>query len=263
MSTYLMFAQNAFRQNVIYRANTIIYAITSMLYLLIQFSIWQALYATQATIEQVSLPQMLTYCVINQLVRAFTDDEISSNLGAKIRSGEIGGDFVRPINLKLYLIADQLGNSVYEFCFNFIPIVIITVLCGAFTLPASIFHGVAFVVSLALGILLGYLINYALGLIAFWVKNNGFVNWLMRALTNLFAGTVIPFGFYPSVLQKIALVLPFRYMTFDPISIYLGKTANTEILSTIGMQLFWIAVIYMIGRIVWSRAEKRVFVQGG
>lgn len=263
MSTYLMFAQNAFRQNVIYRANTIIYAITSMLYLLIQFSIWQALYATQATIEQVSLPQMLTYCVINQLVRAFTDDEISSNLGAKIRSGEIGGDFVRPINLKLYLIADQLGNSVYEFCFNFIPIVIITVLCGAFTLPASVFHGVAFIVSLVLGIFLNYLIGYALGLIAFWVKNSGYVSWLMRAMTNLFGGTVIPFWFYPPALQKIAMLLPFRYITFEPISIYLGQTAKTEILSAIGMQLLWIAVVYLLGRLMWAKAEKRVVVQGG
>lgn len=263
MSTYLMFAKNAFRQNVIYRANTIIYAITSMLYLLIQFSIWQALYAARATVEQITLDQMLTYCVINQLARSFTSDQIGSNLGAKIHTGEIGGDFVRPINLKLYLIADQLGNSAYAFCFNFIPIVIITVLCGSFTLPASFIHGFAFVISLALGVFISYLISYALGLIAFWVKNNGFIGWLMRALTNLFAGSVIPFWFYPSALQKIAMVLPFRYMTFEPISIYLGRTATTEIFSTICMQMFWVAVIYLLGRFIWAKAEKRVIVQGG
>ena len=234
-----------------------------MLYLLIQFSIWQALYATQAMVEQVSLPQMLTYCVINQLVRCFMDDYIGTNLGNKIRSGEIGGDFVRPINLKLYLIADQIGNSSYAFCFNFIPIVIITALCGSFTLPASVFHGVAFVVSLVLGILLNYLIGYALGLIAFWVKNGGYISWLMRAMTNLFGGTVIPFWFYPSGLQKIAMLLPFRYITFEPISIYLGQTAGMEILSAIGIQLFWIVAVYLLGRLMWSKAEKRVVVQGG
>ena len=122
MGTYLMFAKNAFRQNVIYRANTILNMIKSMLYLLIQFSIWQALYATNTPIEEVSLSQMLTYCVINQLVHTFTDDNIGTNLGNKIRSGEIGGDFVRPINLKLYLMADQFGECGYAFCFNFIPI---------------------------------------------------------------------------------------------------------------------------------------------
>lgn len=263
MSTYFMFAKNAFRQNVIYRANAIIYAITSMLYLLIQFSIWQALYAAKATVDQVSLEQMLTYCVINQLVRSFTSDQIGSNLGVKIHTGEIGGDFVRPINLKLYLIADQLGNSAYTFCFNFIPVVIITILCGSFTLPVSFFHGFAFVISLVMGVFLSYLISYALGLIAFWVKNNGFISWLMRAMTNLFAGTVIPFWFYPSAMQKIARVLPFRYMTFEPISIYLGRATTNEIFSIICMQVLWVAAIYLLGRIIWTKAEKRVFVQGG
>jgi len=76
VAAYLMFVKNGFRQNAVYRANTVLYAITSMLYLLIQFSIWQALYGVQAAVEQVSLSQMMTYCVINQLVKSFTDDNI-------------------------------------------------------------------------------------------------------------------------------------------------------------------------------------------
>ena len=263
MAAYLMFVKNGFRQNAVYRANTILYAITSMLYLLIQFSIWQALYGTQAAVEQVSLSQMLTYCVINQLVRSFTDDNIGTNLGNKIRSGEIGGDFVRPINLKLYLIADQLGDCSYAFCFNFIPIVITTAVCGTFTLPASFFHGAAFVISLVLGVTLNYLISYTLGLIAFWVKNGGYISWLMRAMTNLFGGTVIPFWFYPPALRRVAKLLPFRFITFEPISIYLGQTAGTDALSAIGLQIIWIAAVYLLGRLLWSKAEKLVIVQGG
>lgn len=263
MSTYLMFARNAFRQKLIYRANTVIYMISSMMYLLIQFNIWQALYAARITVEQVSLNQMLTYCVINRLARAFLYDQIGWNLGTKIRSGEIGGDFIRPINLKLYLIADQIGNSFYDFCFNFVPIAITTVAFGAFLPPVSVAHGLMFAVSLVLGITLYYYINYILGLIAFWIKNNGFVGWLMGAMMQVFAGSEIPIWFYPGIIKDIAAVLPFRFITYEPISIYLGMTAIEETLFIVGMQIFWIAVVYVLGRIVWGRAEKRVIVQGG
>jgi len=258
-----MFAKNAFRQNFIYRANTIIDMLTTMLYLLIQFNIWQALYHTQSVVETVSLQQMLTYCVIGELVLPFTSNSIAYTLGTKIRTGEIGGDFVRPINLKLYLFSDQLGNSLYMFCFRFIPAAVMTVIFGAFMLPQSVWHGMMFAVTLFLGITLQFLISYALGLIVFWIKKDTFVSWLMRALVNLFAGSVVPLWFYPDVLRNIALYLPFRYVTYEPIAIYLGQTSTSDFFFTVLMQLLWIAVVYLVGRVVWARAEKIVVVQGG
>lgn len=263
MSTYLMFAKNAFRQNIIYRANTAIQILRSALYLLITFNIWQALYATKTMVSQVSLDEMLTYAVLTELLFAFSNSNIGYNIGSRLLTGEIAGDFVRPINIKLYLIATHIGESLYAMLFNCIPISLMTILFGTMLPPANPLHGVLFFISLVLGIILMYQLDYALGLVVFWLKNHAFISQTMSALRMLFAGTTIPLWFYPDVLRSIALCLPFRYMTFEPISIYLGKTTGIGIVFAIFMQLFWIAITYYLGRFIWSKAEKRVFINGG
>ena len=235
----------------------------SMLEVLIQFNIWQALYAVGGTVEQVGLEAMLTYVVINRLIASFTSGYISSNIGEKVLSGEIVGDFIRPINIKLYLIFDHLGSALYDTAFNFIPVSIVTILFGAFLLPSSLLHGVMFVISLILGIILMYLLNYAIGLLTFWFKTYSYTHWLMRAMTTLFAGTVIPLWFYPDFLKNVAMCLPFRYISFEPIAIYLGQTTARDIVFTIAMQIMWIIVVYFIGLLLWKKAEKRVVIQGG
>ncbi len=238
------------------------YIFTSMLGLLVQFNIWQALYTNQNTMEQISLHQMLTFCVLQDLLRCF-NSSLAYRLSAKIRSGEIGSDFVRPINLKLYLIADNLGEAAYYICFQVIPVSIMTLLFGAFTPPASLLHGFTFVLTLILGITLQYLFSYLVGLLAFWFKTTSFVNWLMGAFITLFAGNIVPLWFYPNFLRRMAMCLPFRFFSFEPVSIYLGQTNPNEFLPTVCLQLFWIIVIYLLGRLLWSRAEKLVIVQGG
>lgn len=263
METYILFAKNAFRQNVVYRTNTIIYSVMSMLSLFIQFNIWKTLYIGDKVIQNINLTEMLTYTVLSTLMSSFTSDKISGFLGAKIRSGEIGGDFIRPINLKLYLIANQVGNSAYDVAFNFIPVTIITVFFGSFALPSGILNGFAFLLSALLGIVLIYFIYYVVGLLSFWLKSAGYTHWTMIALTTLFSGSSIPLWFYPPVLRSIAEVLPFRFVSFEPISIYLGKASGSQILICVFMQIFWIIVIYFLGAFLWSKAKSRVLVQGG
>ena len=129
--------------------------------------------------------------------------------------------------------------------------------------PASLLHGFVFGFTLILGITLQYLFSYVIGLLSFWVKTSSFVTWFMGAFTSLFGGSIIPLWFYPDFLRGIARHLPFRYISFEPVAIYLGQTDTNQFLPTICMQLVWIILIYILGRVLWSRAEKLVIVQGG
>ena len=99
---YRTFIKNSFWQNSIYRANTLLYTFFSAVYLLIQFSIWTALYKNENLSTQVNLMEMLTYVVLTALTGSFTNNFIGDKLADKIRTGEIVGDFIRPINLKYY-----------------------------------------------------------------------------------------------------------------------------------------------------------------
>ena len=263
MGMYVMFMKNAFRENYIYRANTLIYIFTGTLGLLIQFNIWQAVYAAHGTVDNISLAEMLTYVILTAFVSPLTRSNIGFKLGEKIRSGEIAGDFIRPISLKWYLFADQLGNSVYDIFLQLIPTGVMLLLYQTFLPPKDFFHSGMFFLTILLGILLAYSLNYFLGLFVFWVKNYGFISWFLRAFTMLFAGSAVPLWFYPPALQAVANVLPFRFIAFEPISIYLGKTPVDEIWAVVVGQIIWIAVFLIASHLLWKKAQKVITVQGG
>ena len=116
--------------------------------------------------------------------------------------------------------------------------------------PKDFFHSGMFFLTILLGILLAYSLNYFLGLFVFWVKNYGFISWFLKASTMLFAGSAVPLWFYPPALQAVANVLPFRFIAFEPISIYLGKTPVDEIWAVVVGQIIWIAVFLLASHLL-------------
>ena len=77
----------------------------------------------------------------------------------------------------------------------------------------------------------------------------------------LFGASAIPLWFYPDWLAKVSLFLPFRYISYEPILIFLGESESP--LTAIILQLAWLAVLFLIEKLVWRRAERKLIVQGG
>ena len=64
-------------------------------------------------------------------------------------------------------------------------------------------------------------------------------------------------------LETMALYLPFQGIYYIPNAIFIGKISGTEILLSLGVQLFWAGASYLLLRFVWNRASQKVVVQGG
>ena len=64
-------------------------------------------------------------------------------------------------------------------------------------------------------------------------------------------------------LKTISDVLPFRFITYEPIQIFLGRIQGADIFYCLMMQCLSLIVLLLIERIIWSKASNRVFVQGG
>ena len=111
--------------------------------------------------------------------------------------------------------------------------------------------------------MLSFQIQYIFGLSAFWIVNPWYIRFLTYGLGKLFGGSVIPLWFYPEWLRNISMYLPFRFITYEPIQIYLGHIDATQAWTCIGMQLFWLVIMLVLEAIFWRRASRKIFVQGG
>lgn len=263
MGVYFKFWQMAFKQNYAYKANTYLYIISAIFGLVVQVSIWQALYQSKTIVDSISLSDMMSFVIINIAVSTLTYSSIGNKLADKIKDGSISSDFIRPVSLMYYMIAEEFGDSIYSMIFTFLPVCIVTAFFVPFRFPHSILAFGLFIFSLFLGIILMYYINYTLGLLAFWFKNSIYVNWFFGAFFTLFGGTAVPLWFYPKFLRNIANVVPFRFVSFEPISIFLEKVNLNGALNIIFKQLIWIMVFWVLEKFIWSKAQKVVTIQGG
>lgn len=262
LRVYIVFMWKAFLQRFTYRANSYFFILSSILRLSILASLWIALIG-EGSVQDTTAADMMSFVLINMVVSALTRSSIGNKLAERFTDGSIAIDFIRPIRLKYYLIAEQLGENLYSTIFHIIPVVVVGLVFLDVQLPAAWWQTGMFALTLVLGIVLIYSINYLIGLLVFWMKTAFYTNWLLGALMELFAGSVVPLWFYPAGLYHIAMSLPFRFISFEPVSIFLGRTTWSESWTVVGFQLIWIAVLLLLEYILWRKVQTKVIIQGG
>lgn len=86
---------------------------------------------------------------------------------------------------------------------------------------------------------------------------------MKRVVVDLFSGVIVPISFFPGWLITLNEWLPFQAITFLPSSVFTGRIEDAQILSVIGIQIVWFAVLIVPILLMWRAARHRLFVQGG
>jgi len=129
--------------------------------------------------------------------------------------------------------------------------------------PTTLGSAAAFLVSVILSFLLVAAINFAVGTFALRLQS---ILGLLRAkffLLELFSGLLLPISFFPHIFQKILGVLPFEYISYIPMLIYLGNLHGAGLARALALQVFWVAVLLAMGDGMWRWSSRRLTIQGG
>ena len=86
---------------------------------------------------------------------------------------------------------------------------------------------------------------------------------MAAALVDFMAGAVVPLPFFPPAFRAVAELLPFAAMQNLPLRIYSGQLTGTAMWQGMGLQVFWLGALVLLGRLWMRRALQRVVVQGG
>ena len=98
---------------------------------------------------------------------------------------------------------------------------------------------------------------------AFWLVNIWSLTTIKTVFINVLSGSMIPLWFMPEWMSGVLKLTPFSSIYFTPVQIYLGQLSVREILFQCMIQVVWIAVIYLIGNMLWMKGQRKLVVQGG
>lgn len=233
----------------------------------IYIMIFEAFYKSTSSVQPISFRELIQVIWLQQSFLVFImlwykDSELL-NL---ITSGNIAYELCRPIDLYSFwyskLIAQRLSGALLR-CF---PIMFITIFLPYpynFSRPENSTAFILFLITLTLGVILIVAISMLIYISVFYTMSPTGSLLIFGVLGEFLSGLVIPVPLMPQALQKLVYVLPFRYTSDLPFRVYAGNIGVHEALISIGIQVVWIAIIIIVGKLWIKKALKRIIVQGG
>ena len=117
-------------------------------------------------------------------------------------------------------------------------------------------------ISILMAAVLQFLLFEALSLLSFWIENTYGMRFTMRVIMEMTGGAIIPLSFFPVFLQKFFSFLPFPFMIYLPMAIYLGKIPAGQILVELLKEAGWITGLILKNGFIWQKGVRHYMAMG-
>jgi ABC-2 type transport system permease protein len=224
-------------------------------------AVWRVLLA-ESSVSGFDWPDMRAYLLVafasGALVSVFAD----FRMAARIQSGLVALDLVKPVDYQRARFAETLGGVWIEVVVIAIVTTVSLLIGGGLRLPPTP-ELALFIASMVLLVPLKFLVVYASTLACFWTQNFIGVLWARQAITSLLSGALIPLVYLPGWLATLAQWSPFAGLTSTPALIFIGQAHGRQALLLVGVQLLWVLVLWFGARGIWRAALRQLTVNGG
>lgn len=261
---FFAFALSAFRMRLAYRAQVWAMLFGATLDVVARISIWTAVFGSAGSVDGVTLSQMITYAVVGAaFLSAWDSTDLVREVGAEIRSGDVVNQLLKPFSYPLALFARQVGSRVFDSLVLGVPVLLVMALIFGLEPPASLEHGLLFVLYclVSVGMIMG--VGIVFGLLSFWILDAHALEWFMRGMVAILSGGFVPLWFFPEGVGEVLAALPFAWITFHPMATYLGQVELPTSAMLLVAGFAWLSVLAGFIAWLWSRTTTRLTVQGG
>lgn len=270
MRCLLAFLKKDFHSAQIYRIDFLLKIIYGVIAMYGFRCLWISLYAQETFANESgrTLSAMITYALLSVSIDMILNPfEVSSSphqyTALQIRTGRITSDLLRPVNFQLQLLLRNMSAALLGICTLVLPMWVLSFCVFGMQAPASVFYGLAFLLSMACSYLISFSLNFLLGLICFITLDIRNITFAYVGIMSVLSGQVIPIDLFPNVLRVICKCMPFYYIYGAPLNLYTGVLPDWAALATIGMQMLWSVLLLLTGQLIWRNLHKRLIVQGG
>lgn len=262
MKKYRIILFKSLKSQLVYRSAMILGAVRSLFYFAIQISLWYALLG-QGYDNGTLFSDMILYIIINTVVLTLTNANIANMIESSVINGSVSMQIIRPVSYKYYLLSSIVGRNLYKVFTDVLPVMAVGAFLIDYTRLPPPPYFILFLISVAIGMLIMFEITYIVGLLAFWIQRCWFLICYQNACVVFFGGTVVPLWFYPKFLYTLSYFLPFRYITFEPVNLFLQKTPAGSAWIPLLAGAVWLAVLSLLDQLMWRCAVKKMAVNGG
>lgn len=260
-------------ERLVYRADFAFGTMMRFLPIVTQIFLWGAIFAnapqgdtSEPELNGYTYANMVAYYLLAMVGRAFSSmPGLASGIARDIRDGTVKKYLTQPIDMLGYLFWHRIAHKLVYYFVATVPFLVVFYLCrGYFSgWPENGLTIVAWIVSLLMAFLVGFLLESLIGLVAFWFLEVSSLVFIYMMINYFLSGHMIPLDWLPSPLSDWVQYLPFKYLAYFPAAIMLGKIPDSQLVSELLTELCWIAALLLANRVAFARGVRRYGAFGG
>ena len=200
-------------------------------------------YSGQIAIGGLSFGDVVVYFLLQRIASRMVERGfVVREVGEDITKGNLSVYLCRPVDYPTYKLFSVLSYVTVNLLAGVALFVVISESLSLW-IQLDPLYWAFFIVSILLGLIIYYAFTLCIGLLAFWTKEAGTPVILVDGIKHAFSGAMIPLTMYPAEILIVISFLPFRYIYFSPLLIYLGKMSINECITEIIIQITYSAIL--------------------
>lgn len=201
---------------------------------------------------------MLYYLLVPIISRSVFGGNLG-DIATEIYQGTLTRYLIYPVSFFRYKLIVHCANAAILLVQLLFVIGTVVLLLPAMTIhytitPFSILQGTITLIAAAV---LYFIFTAWVQLIAFWADQVWSLSALLRFITNILGGSLIPLSLFPENMQPMLKLLPFSCFVHLPVQSFLGTISRSE--WSVGMltMMFWGVFFGALYAIVWHRGNRQ------
>ena len=266
MKKYLQVLKITLQQEFAYRLNFIMWRVRNVMQVVLMFFLWSSVFSDPTKqFFGYDRTKILTYVFGILVIKAIVFSSRTIELSGIISDGTLGIYLLKPINFFKYWFTADIASKILNLSFSLIETTILFIILK----PEIYFQSnptylFLFLLSLTIAVLLFFVTIFLINMFSFWAPE---VGWALPFLFivivgDFLSGSVFPLDIFPRTFQNVFYSLPFPYLVFFPLQVYLGKISIPTAINGIVISLGWLIIFGVLVKYVWGKGLKKFSAEG-
>ncbi|MFA5925678.1 MAG: ABC-2 family transporter protein [Parcubacteria group bacterium] len=227
------------------------------------YYVWLSLSQMTGRFASYRLEELTAYVFLAHLLRAIIFGAQSRLAALEINDGTFSAYLVKPISHFWFVFWRELAQRVIFFTSAVFELAVFIFFTKAhFLWQNNIKLLVFFAVAILSSMFLYALLTYLISLLAFWSREAMGPRFLFEWFMEFASGAFFPLDILSKNLLTAFQFLPFAYIIYFPLKIYLGKWDAWQMTIGIGLQLMFILIFAAVVSVAWKRGLRRYVGEG-
>ena len=266
MKKYWAVAKTVWQELVEYRINFFLEIISLTISFTVIIFIWSIIYGQEGnqTLAGFSYSEMITYLVLSGLLQgtllvASQGDDVNND----IKQGALSSFLLKPLSPFIYWIVRDRFRKIFSLLTTLVAFIPVVFIFRHYLTAPTLPNLLLFILLAILGSLVHFFLFYLISLFAFWWDETWGERFAIRVILYIASGAIIPLSMIPNPWQQIFQWLPFKFIIYFPLEVYLGKADLTAILINSAYLITWLIFLFGATYLTLRRGLKHYSAVGG